>query len=146
MQVRKPRREVHLRGARSLISFPEVNLQRYPGQSREEVQSRSEGKSSIRTAEISVIVFLAWTGSSLHINRLNDVTRKKELDCPVHEHADFAFPTGQLCKVDSPPQEPSEQTGKPQGSASIKWNAQFSAGCLVSHHAESTERIDRKSV
>src|SRR5271154_380212 len=116
MQVRKPRRGVHLRGARSLTPFPEVSLQMYPGRSREEVQSRPSGKRSIRPAEISVIVLLAWTDSSLHINRLNDVTREKELDCPVHEHADFAFPTGQFRKVDSPPRNQADKPGNRQES------------------------------
>src|SRR5258706_5444938 len=30
----------------------------------------------------------------LQSNRLNDVSRKKELDRPVHEHSNFAFQTG----------------------------------------------------
>src|SRR5260370_38257959 len=75
----------------------------------------------------------------------NDVARKKELWGADNEPQNFVRKTGRLPKAYSPPQEPSEQTRKAQGSASSKRNAQFSASCLVAHHAECTERIEMES-
>src|SRR5258706_3766159 len=75
----------------------------------------------------------------LHSNRLNDVSRKKEVHHPCHKHSNFAFQTWQFCKVDSPPEEPRKQTRKAQRLTSSKGNAQFGTGRLVAHNAESPE-------
>src|SRR5260370_39527409 len=61
----------------------------------------------------------------LQSNRLNDVSRKNEFDRPVHKHSNFAFQTGQFCKVDSSPEEPRKQTRKAQRLTSSNHNALF---------------------
>src|SRR5260370_13213117 len=144
-KVRSPHLTVHPRGGSFSGQRFRANRLRPPGLNPEEGQFWANGKEPSRTAHAKLFEFLTRIGALLQNNRLNDVSREKEFDRPVHEHSNFAFQTGQFRKVDSPPQEPSEQTRKAQGSASSKRNAQFSASCLVAHHAECTERIEMES-
>src|SRR5258705_9582086 len=75
------------------------------------------------TSRVTALDSVSGTLSPLlQTNRLDDIPRKKKVDRPVHEHSNFALQTGQFRKVDSPPQEPSEQTGKANRSASHKGN------------------------
>src|SRR5260370_893726 len=143
-KVRSPHLTVHPRGGSFSGQRFRANRLRPPGLNPEEGQFWANGKEPSRTAHAKLFEFLTRIGALLQNNRLNDVSREKEFDRPVHEHSNFAFQTGQFSKVDSPPQEPSEQTRKAQVSASSKTNAQFSTGLLSAHHAERTKGIEMK--
>jgi hypothetical protein len=143
-RVRNSHLTMHPRASNSSVERFRANLPKRPGLRREEAQFWANGKEPSRTAHPKLFEFPTRIGTLLQSNRLNDVSREKEIDRPVHEHSNFAFPTGQFRKVDSPPEEPSEQTRKAQESAPSKRNAQFRTGCLVPHYAERTERIEMK--
>src|SRR5260370_11539550 len=143
-KVRSTDLSVHERGGSFSGQRYRANRLRPPGLNPEEGQFWANGKEPSRTAHAKLFEFLTRIGALLQNNRLNDVSREKEFDRPVHEHSNFAFQTGQFSKVDSPPQEPTDQTRKPQRSASSTRNAQFSTGRLVAHHAARTTRIEIK--
>src|SRR5260370_36017697 len=97
-------------------------------------------KASIRTGECIVVTscpdaisFVSWSivQTLFQINGLNDVTRKKELDRPIHQDANLTFRPRQLCEIDPSPHGPCQQAGKTQRFAAGKGNRQFGASRLV---------------
>src|SRR4029077_7524244 len=73
----------------------------------------------------------------MKLDRLHNVAREEQLDCPIAYYSHFAFETWKLAKIDRAPKKPGKE-------AAEFVTFDFRAGGVMTNHAECAERVEMK--
>src|SRR6266481_1905492 len=73
----------------------------------------------------------------MELDRLYNVAREEQLDCPIAYHSHLAFETWKLAQVDGAPEKPSQE-------AAELVTFDFRASGVMTNHAECAERVEMK--